>query len=278
MEDHHQQHQQQRKQYLLRQQLLLSSRSLQLRQALISRGVTELQHTTTDPSSSSGNNKVPIDWECSLSTERHPKSCLYSFDAEIGTKVIAPLLPSSITTTTHDESSSSTKQKKKNQPPQYQWITLSSLNRLRRTDASKIEPLWHNQYSILSAWFTNHGLYSLYHHLTPTASLISYILDEPMVLFSSLIFLMIMSILFTLPLWEFILFRIVSSNSYLWRAWPHWSRFVHAALPLQLLMVQMTYRLIQSIFLSFYHTIRNQLIEYECSLFEQCIPLTIIES
>lgn len=263
--------QKQRHKYLLQQQLLLSSRSLQLRQALIHRGMEELQHTTTE-SASTAPIKTPIDWECGLSTKRYPKSCLYSFDAEIGSKVIAPLVQPD-----NNNNNNNSDDKKKKQ--QYQWITLSSLNRLRRTDSSKIEPLWHNQYSILASWFTrnNGSIYSLYHHLNPFTSFISYILDEPVVLLSSLFGIITLGMIITMPLWEYFMIHIVPSNSYLWRAWPHWGRFIHAALPLQLLIVQTTYRFIQSLFLSFYHLIRNQLIEYECFLYEQCIPLTLIE-
>jgi hypothetical protein len=98
-----------------------------------------------------------------------------------------------------------------------------------------------------------------------------------MSLFTSLLITITLVLLLTIPIWEYIMFRIVSSNSFVWNAWPHWSRFVHAALPLQLLMVQMSYRFIQSAFLALYHMIRNQLIEYECYLYEQCVPLTLIE-
>mmetsp|Transcript_5354 Transcript_5354/g.5873 ORF Transcript_5354/g.5873 Transcript_5354/m.5873 type:complete len:142 (+) Transcript_5354:724-1149(+) len=76
------------------------------------------------------------DWDCCLSTSEDPKTCLYSFDAEPNTKVICP-----VGTT--------------------QYISLTALNRLRRTDPSKVEPMWHSQYAILKSWFSDESDFSL---------------------------------------------------------------------------------------------------------------------
>ena len=120
------QEQQQLQSYRLQQQLYLQSRSVQLRQALIQRGLDELQLTAKDPSATV---VQEVDWDCALSTEEHPYGCLYSFDAEAGAKVLGPV------NTTKD------------------WITLTALNRLRRHDPTKVEPLWHSKHPILRTWF-----------------------------------------------------------------------------------------------------------------------------
>jgi hypothetical protein len=119
-------------------------------------------------------------------------------------------------------------------------------------------------------------LYSLYQHLTPTGTVISYLLDEPKILGLIILVVLILSIIATLPLWEFV-FYIILTNSRTWMYWPNWSRFVHAALPLQLALVQMLLKFIQSGFLYIYNLVRNYLVEYECLLYEQCIPITYME-
>ena len=120
--------------YRWQQQLYLQSRSMQLRQALLARGLDGLHHSPE--ALEEAKKHVPVDWDCALATRQHPKSCLYSFDAEPGTKVVAP----------RDTT---------------QWISLSALNRLRRNDPTKVEPLWHSQYSILATWLNPESQYSM---------------------------------------------------------------------------------------------------------------------
>ena len=100
--------------YRISQQHLLQLRSTYLSEALSSRGI-HVGPTLVDVATPEGS-KPPqmVDWDCCLSTSSHPKSCLYSFDAEVDTKVIAPMNTN-------------------------QWISLQALNRLRRTDPSKVE-------------------------------------------------------------------------------------------------------------------------------------------
>mmetsp|Transcript_5869 Transcript_5869/g.12361 ORF Transcript_5869/g.12361 Transcript_5869/m.12361 type:complete len:345 (-) Transcript_5869:147-1181(-) len=234
------------RQYRVQQQLLLQSRSVALRQALIARGLDALQFTTTETEQAK-----PTDWDCAMASAESPKSCLYSFDAELGRKVVAPRGTD-------------------------QWITLTALNRLRRTDPSKVEPLWHSQYAILQAWFHPTSPHSLYTYLSPRAALLSFILDVPMALGVALAVTMSFLFLLTFPIWETLLTTFLTS-SVLWLQWPNWARFVHAAFPLKLLLGQMAWKAIASALGKLHGRVRNELIEMECQLWEECMPRTIIE-
>jgi len=233
--------------YRLQQQLYLQSRSLQLRQALISRGFDELQHTARDSSTVVSE----IDWDCALATEDYPKSCLYSFDAETGSKVLAP-----VNTT--------------------DWITLSALNRLRRNDPTKVEPLWHSQYHILRTWLSPAHKYSLYTHLNPVGTVLALLLDAPFMLSMAMGITLGLIFLATFPVWESLIQTFVCS-SLVWKQWPHWGRFLHAAMPLKLLMFQMSFKGVSKVLNNLYSKIRTQLVEWECRIMEDCIPLTILE-
>jgi hypothetical protein len=234
--------------YRLQQQLYLQSRSLHLRQALISRGLTALSHGAVEEGSTVSRH---VDWDCAMATREHSKSCLYSFDAEIGSKVVAPIGTD-------------------------QWITLSALNRLRRTDPTKVEPLWHSQYSILKTWLSPADTFSLYNYLTPGGTLLSFILDAPVVLASCMLVTGLLGLLVTLPFWEGLV-QTILTHPLVWTSWPNWGRFVHAALPLKLLLGQLAWRGMATVFGRIYAQIRDRLIEWECQIWEECIPLTILE-
>jgi len=234
-------------QYRLQQQLYLQSRSFQLRQALLQRGLDELQHGERE----SQEVAKPVDWDCAIATPEHPKSCLYSFDAEVGAKVIAPI-------------------------DTQQWITLTSLNRLRRTDPTKVEPLWHSQYTILASWLRPDSQYSLYTHLSPLGACLSLLLDAPILLGLAMATVLGILWIVTLPLWERLV-QVLLTSKLLWMQWPNWGRFVHASLPLKLLLGQMAFKAVSVAFGKVYQVIRDYLIEWECQIWQDSIPLTILE-
>jgi hypothetical protein len=250
--------------YRMQQHLYLTSRSLQLRQALIGRGLVELSHTYSASSSTKAKPSLAtVDWDSAVSTKRSPKSCLYSLDAEEGAKVIAPTV-----TMTGSKSSSSS----------YQWITVTALNRLRRTDPTKVEPLWHNQYAILSTWFQPGHAYSLSSHLPLfPGQVLTLLLDRPLILTTALTLSLVVAVLATWPLWELTV-RLLLTSRLLWRYHSSWYRIVHAAMPLKLLLAQMGLRLVQNQFGALESTIRTFLMEWECRLLQQHLPLTILES
>jgi hypothetical protein len=234
--------------YHMEQSVLLSLRSTFLSEVLAKRGVpiaTMMDVSTTD------GDKPPetTDWDCALSTEEDPKTCLYSFDAELNSKVVAP-----VGTT--------------------QYISLSALNRLRRTDTSKVEPMWHSKYAILSSWFSDESEFSLLQHTGIAGFLVSNLLLDSMGLRFLLSTGVIMGLLLTLPLWELLVEKVLLS-SYFWNQWNTWGRFAHAALPLKLLLGQMTWKFVAQSFLTLENYVRDIIVDYECTLLEQTIPITI---
>lgn len=259
--------------YHTQQHLYLTSRSLHLRQALIQhRGLTELALQQPSLTDSQQQPKVPIDWECAISTRTSPKSCLYALDAEVGAKVIAPALPLSSTDGEQEPEGS------------YQWITVSALNRLRRTDPSKVDPLWHNQYAILSTWFgnTNNNInnnnWSLYSHLPLVPGrVLSAILDQPIILTVSLIVSTLLSALIFWPILEGLVKWLLTSRL-LWMYYSSWSRFVHAALPLKLLVAQMLYKAVWDALATVQAHVQSYLVDWECQLLQDHLPVTLLEN
>ena len=235
------------KQYKLKQQLYLQSRSTALRQALISRGLLALSHQPDETALAQ-----PIDWDCALSTADYPKSCLISLDAEENSKVIGPMDGGE------------------------KWISLRAFNRLRRTDPTKIEVLWHQKYAILSTWCSPSHMYSLYSFLTPQGALLSWLLDTPGLLTLAVLTSTLVALLITLPFWEGLVRFVVTSEA-LWMNWANWGRFVHATLPLKRGMRQYIMKFVLRNVGKIVGRVRTYLVEVECDLLERCTPLTIID-
>jgi len=238
--------------YKINQYHLLQLRSTFLSELLASRGVP-VGPTMADVCTSEGN-KPPesCDWDCCLSTVDDPKTCLYSFDAEPNTKVLSP----SGTT---------------------QFISLSALNRLRRTDPTKVEPMWHSRYSILKSWFSDESEFSILQFVGWKGFLVSSVLldmGKGMVL-RALLSVGVFGILITLmPLLEYLITRILVS-SLLWMRWKSWGKIVHAALPLKLLIAQMTWKFMAGSFAKLEGKVREYVVDLECAILEECIPITV---
>ncbi|CAB9501798.1 expressed unknown protein [Seminavis robusta] len=233
--------------YRMQQMVLLQSRSARLRQELVDRGVL-----TDVPTGDTSTTAEPVDWDCALSTPRHPKRCLYSYDAQEYTKVVAPIGSSD-------------------------WIGLATMNRLRRTDPSKLEPMWHNKYAIHRAWFGAHSPYSLYAHLPWQGYLLTILLDVPLVLNIFVATILAIVVHMTRPIWESLLALLLTSGL-LWKQWPHWFRFAHAALPFKLLMGQMAWKSVGMVFGKVAHQIREYLITMEGQIWEASIPITVVDA
>ena len=239
----------------MEQILLLQARSAKLREALTQRGLLQ-DYTTLDAPTAPLQN---VDWDCALATEEHPKSCLYSFDAEPNTKVVAPFGTD-------------------------QWISLSALNRLRRTDPTKVEPMWHNQYAIFASWFratsgsrkSTLSPVSMYAHLPWQGYVLALLLDNPLVLKAAVLAVLMMALAVTRPIWEGFL-TVLLTSQFLWKRWPSWARFVHAALPLKLLLGQMSWKGLTIVFGKLQGIATEYLIQTECRIWEDAIPLTILE-
>jgi len=231
--------------YRLQQQILLQLRGTYLSEALAQRGLplTTLEDVVTPEGAAP---PQVMDWDCALATPESPKSCLYSFDAEPYTKVIAP-----IDTT--------------------QWISLGALNRLRRSDPSKVEPMWHSQYALLESWFSPESKFSLLQHVGIQGFFLNTLLEYlPLALGITLTVLTIVA----MPVLEYLVNRIAVSGV-IWYRWTKWSRFIHAALPLKLLLGQLAYKGVATIFNKLLSIVKDQLVELECQILEQKIPLTV---
>jgi len=232
------------KEYRMQQHLLLQTRSQYLRQALLDRG---LPLDATVPTFLA----EQVDWDCALSTKSSPKDCLYTLDAQIGSKVIAPA-------------------------GSKDWIMVSALNRLRRNDPSKVEGLWHSKFIILRNWFVAQSKYSIYTHLPPGALLLSTMLDSPLLMFGSLAAVLGAFFLITWSLWEKLIIGFLSSR-FLWQNYQQWGRFLHASLPLKLFLAQMAFGAVSRVAGGGLKRIRKHLVELECTLLEKYTPLTIVD-
>ena len=233
--------------YRMKQQLLLQLRSTYLSEALAKRGIP--LPTVSDVSTPDG--KAPpkqVDWDCAVSTEDEPKTCMYTYDAVPGTKLIAPF-------------------------ETQQWITLVELNGLRRKDPSKVEPMWHDQYAILKSWFNSDSEYSLLQHVGIKGFLLNALLEGHRLHVAVALGLVVAAVVF-MPVIEYVVNRFLVCGL-LWAKWPSWARFLHAALPLKLLLFQMAFRYIGKIFLKLVGIVKVRLVELESQILEQMIPLTV---
>lgn len=238
--------------YKLQQQHLLQLRSTFLSEALAARGIN-VGPTMVDVSTPEGA-KPPkeVDWDCCLSTVDDPKTCLYSFDAEPNTKVICPAGTT-------------------------QYISLSALNRLRRTDPSKVQPMWHDQYAILKSWFSDESEYSLLQFVGLKGFIVSTVLLDlgKGLAFKAALALSVLAVFMTfLPLIEVVMSRFLTS-SFLWMKWQSWGKFVHAALPLKILIGQMVWNFVSGSFGKLESVVRDYVVDLECAILEDSIPVTI---
>lgn len=237
--------------YRTEQQILYQLRSTYLSEMLALRGVP--LPTITSVSTADGD-KPPekVDWDCAMCTDEDPKSCLYSFDAEPNTKVVAPLGTD-------------------------QWISLSALNRLRRTDPTKVEPMWHSRYSILKSWFADESEFSMLQHVGVKGFLVSSVLldgGNGLVLRSLLIMTVLSVIITLMPLLEFIVGRIIVSAPF-WAQWTTWGRVVRAGFPLKLLLGQLAWKGVATAFGKLENNVREYIVDMECEILEESVPLTV---
>lgn len=238
--------------YHTEQQLLYQLRSTYLTEILASRGVTTLP--TLASVSTSDSQKMPelVDWDCALSTDAEPRSCLYSFDAQPYTKVVAPRGTD-------------------------QWISLSALNRLRRTDATKVEPMWHSRYSILNGWFGESSKFCMLQYVGTKGFFVSSVLldgGNGMVLRSLLVLTALLALIVLLPIIEYVVGRVLVSAPF-WSQWSMWGRILRAGFPLKLLLGQMAWKGVASGFSKVESAVREYIVDVECEILEDCVPVTV---
>jgi hypothetical protein len=241
--------------YRMRQQVLLQLRACLLSEALVKRGVPlpSLKDAATPESATS---RKLVDWDCALSTKEKEIECMFTFDSEWGTKFIAPMDP-----------------KEGDQPKDTEWITVVALNRLRRNDATKVETMWHNKYAILDSWFKADSEYSVLQHVGPKGIVLNILLNDnvlTMVIGFSICVLLVV----LMPIWAAILNRLLVSGL-LWNNWISWGRFVHLGLPFKLMVGQWIIGLVNFAFQRVKGKIKDRLVEWECEILNQSLPLTL---
>jgi hypothetical protein len=237
--------------YRMQQQVLLQLRATHLSEALVARGVPTIPslHDIQTP-----DGQVPpkrIDWDCAVSTEDDPKNCLICYEPEVGAKIICPM----------------------GLADSDKWITLRELNRLRRDDPSKVESMWNNQYAILSSWFGTSSRYTLLQHVGVKGVLLNTLLQGNTLSIVVGIVLIVCTII-CMPIIQYIVGRFLVSG-YLWMKWPSWSRFVHVGLPFKLLMIQLLFNQLNKVFGRIISAVKERLVNLECRILEETIPLTV---
>ena len=237
--------------YRMQQQVLLQLRATHLSEALVARGVPTIPslHDIQTP-----DGQVPpkrIDWDCAVSTEDDPKNCLICYEPEVGAKIICPM----------------------GLADSDKWITLRELNRLRRDDPSKVESMWNNQYAILSSWFGTSSRYTLLQHVGVKGVLLNTLLQGN-TLSTVVGIVLIVCTIICMPIIQYIVGRFLVSG-YLWMKWPSWSRFVHVGLPFKLLMIQLLFNQLNKVFGRIISAVKERLVNLECRILEETIPLTV---
>jgi hypothetical protein len=237
--------------YRMKQQVLLQLRATALSEALVARGlpIPSLREVST----LDGKIKPKkVDWDCALSTEEDPKHCLISYEPEVGSKLIVPMELAGDTD---------------------KWITLRELNRLRREDPSKVEPMWSDKYAILSSWFSPQSRYSLLQHVGLKGLLLNTLL-EGSTLSVVVGMLLVIGIIIFMPVIEYIVGRFLVSG-YLWMKWTSWARFVHVGLPFKLVIFQIVFGQVSKLFATLVSLAKDKLVNLECKILEETIPLTV---
>lgn len=238
--------------YRMKQQVLLQLRATLLSEALALRGIP--LPTLREISTPQGV-RIPekIDWDCALATREEPYNCLYARSAEEGTKVIAPIGET-------DRLDGS-------------WIGVASLNRLRRKDPSKVDTMWHNKYTALSSWFDPDSEFSIYQHVGIKGLMLNSLLEGSRL--SIVMGLLLgMTIIIIMPVLEIIASRVLVSPL-VWKNWPTWTRYVRAPLPFKVAVTQYAAKVLFGLFQSVVEEVKNQLVEWECQILEDNIPMTV---
>ncbi|OEU11644.1 hypothetical protein FRACYDRAFT_270650 [Fragilariopsis cylindrus CCMP1102] len=238
--------------YRMKQQVLLQLRATALSEALVARGLPGIP-SLRDVSTLDGKLKPKkVDWDCALSTEEDPKHCLISYEPEVGSKLIVPMELAGDTD---------------------KWITLRELNRLRREDPSKVEPMWSDKYAVLSSWFSPQSRYSLLQHVGLKGVFLNTLL-EGSTLSVVVGVLLVMGIIICMPVIEYIVGRFLVSG-YLWMKWASWARFVHVGLPFKLVIFQIVFGQASKLFAKLVSLAKDNLVKLECKILEETIPLTV---
>ena len=133
--------------------------------------------------------------------------------------------------------------------------------------------MWSDKYAVLTSWFSPHSRYSLLQHVGTKGILLNTLLDGNRLSLAVGMLLIAATIVF-MPVIECIGNRILVSG-YLWMKWHSWSRYVHIGLPFKLLIAQLVVSYASKGFNSLVLMIKDKLVDLECRILEESIPLTL---
>jgi len=137
--------------------------------------------------------------------------------------------------------------------------------------------MWHSQYAILKSWFDDESQYSIMQYVGFKGFIISTILldlGKGLVLKALLAFSILSLLVIFSPIIEVITSRILTSST-LWMKWRSWGRWIHAALPLKILIGQMIWKFVAGGFGKLENVVRDYIVDLECSILEESIPVTM---
>ena len=137
--------------------------------------------------------------------------------------------------------------------------------------------MWHSQYAILQSWFSDQSEYSLLQYVGIKGFIVSTLLldlGKGKALKGLLAFSILSMLIIFMPVIEVIVSRFLTSST-LWMKWPSWGKFVHAALPLKILIGQMVWKFLAGSFQKLEGFVREQIVDLECAILEESIPVTV---
>jgi hypothetical protein len=77
-----------------------------------------------------------------------------------------------------------------------------------------------------------------------------------------------------MPIIEIIVQRILVSSQF-WSKWTTWGRVIRAGFPLKLLIGQLVWKGIANTFTKVENEVREYIIDLECDILEDCVPVTL---
>ena len=222
-----------RRAWLLEQVRRRQERVLVLSKSLAERGLPFGDGSLAEPEVK-GAVEAP-DWVCALSTAECPKSCLIWGDAAEDTKVVRP----------------------RKAPDQ--WVSLSALNALRRTEPVKASRLWYDKYALDLRRFNDEA--------GPVGALLGAVLDSRKACRAlAAAAAAVLGVIVQKPL-AFLVIRLLTSQQ-CWSNYALWSPIVHAPLPLKLLIARQAYITAVTQFRVLQLQIRAVLIDVESRVLE----------
>jgi hypothetical protein len=104
--------------------------------------------------------------------------------------------------------------------------------------------------------------------------LVSTLLDRGMTLRGVLIGVVLSVLALFMPLIEHLVGRILVSAVF-WSQWRTWGRIARAGFPLKLLLGQLAWKGIVSMFSKLEESVREYFVDLECEILEESVPLTV---